>query len=82
MALVIDRFDLRMTGPYRGFEDSAYCTPQDRENIAAVTRPRHEAIRAVCNSTHVGEDMEKLFVLIVLNARFAWRRALKNFGCL
>jgi serine/threonine-protein kinase HipA len=41
MALVIDRFDLRTDGTYRGFED--FCVLNARrtdENIAADMRPR------------------------------------------
>src|SRR6202021_1506330 len=65
LALVIDRFDLRPDGTYRGFED--FCVLNAR--------------RPDANSPHGGEDLERLFTLIVINCALRNGDAhLKNFG--
>jgi serine/threonine-protein kinase HipA len=83
MALVIDRFDLRMDGTYRGFED--FCVLNARRTDEKY-RGSYEAsvmkrFGQFANSTHVTEDMEKLFTLIALNCALRNGDAhLKNFG--
>ncbi len=83
MALVIDRFDLRMDGSYRGFED--FCALNARRTDEKY-RGSYESqvmrrFAQFANSTHVNEDMEKLFVLIALNCALRNGDAhLKNFG--
>ncbi|MBL8292799.1 MAG: HipA domain-containing protein [Bryobacterales bacterium] len=83
MALVIDRFDLRTDGIYRGFED--FCALNARR-----TEEKHRGsyessvikrFAQFANSTHVYEDTEKLFILIALNSALRNGDAhLKNFG--
>ena len=83
MALVIDRFDLRMDGTYRGFED--FCALNARRTEEKY-RGSYETqvmkrFAQFANSTHINEDMEKLFILIVLNCVLRNGDAhLKNFG--
>jgi serine/threonine-protein kinase HipA len=83
MALVIDRFDLRMDGTYRGFED--FCALNAR-GTAEKYRGSYETsvmkrFTQFANSTHVNEDLEKLFTLIALNCALRNGDAhLKNFG--
>src|ERR1700693_3073714 len=83
MALVIDRFDLRMDGTYHGFED--FCVLNARRTDEKYRGSYETSVMKrfvqFANSTHVGEDMEKLFVLIVLNCALRNGDAhLKNFG--
>src|ERR1700693_5085913 len=83
MALVIDRFDLRMDGTYCGFED--FCVLNARRTDEKYRGSYETSVMKrfvqFANSTHVGEDMEKLFVLIVLNCALRNGDAhLKNFG--
>jgi serine/threonine-protein kinase HipA len=83
MALVIDRFDLRMDGTYRGFED--FCVLNGRRTDDKYRGTYETSVMKrfgqFANSTHVGEDMEKLFALIVLNSALRNGDAhLKNFG--
>ena len=83
MALVIDRFDLRLDGTYRGFED--FCALNAR-GTGEKYRGSYETsvmkrFSQFANSTHVNEDMEKLFTLIALNCALRNGDAhLKNFG--
>ena len=83
MALVIDRFDLRMDGTYRGFED--FCALNAR-GTAEKYRGSYETsvmkrFTQFANSTHVNEDLEKLFILIALNCALHNGDAhLKNFA--
>src|ERR1700691_4883744 len=69
MTLVIDRFDLRMDGTYRGFED--FCVLNGRRTDEKYRGSYETSVMKrfgqVANSTHVTEDMEKLFTLIALN---------------
>jgi serine/threonine-protein kinase HipA len=83
MALVIDRFDLRMDGTYRGFED--FCVLNGRRTDEKYRGSYETSVMKrfgqFANSTHVNEDMEKLFTLIVLNSALRNGDAhLKNFG--
>jgi serine/threonine-protein kinase HipA len=83
MALVIDRFDLRMDGTYCGFED--FCVLNARRTDEKYRGSYETSVMRrfgqFANSTHVGEDMKKLFVLIVLNCALRNGDAhLKNSG--
>jgi serine/threonine-protein kinase HipA len=83
MALVIDRFDLRMDGTYRGFED--FCVLNARRTDEKYRGTYETSVMKrfgqFANSTHVNEDMEKLFTLIALNCALRNGDAhLKNFG--
>jgi len=83
MALVIDRFDLRMDGTYRGFED--FCVLNARRTDEKYRGSYETSVASrfsqFANSTHVNEDMEKLFTLIALNCALRNGDAhLKNFG--
>jgi serine/threonine-protein kinase HipA len=83
MALVIDRFDLRMDGTYRGFED--FCVLNARRTAEKYRGSYETSVMKrfgqFANSMHVGDDMEKLFALIVLNCALRNGDAhLKNFG--
>ena len=81
--LVIDRFDLRMDGTYRGFED--FCVLNGRRTDEKYRGTYETSVLnrfgQFANSTHVGEDMEKRFALIALNCALRNGDAhLKNFG--
>ena len=83
IALVIDRFDLRMDGTYRGFED--FCVLNGRRTDEKYRGSYETSVMKrfaqFANSTHVGEDMEKLFALIAMNCALRNGDAhLKNFG--
>ena len=83
MALVIDRFDLRMDGTYRGFED--FCVLNARRTDEKYRGSYETSVMRrfgqFANSTHVTQDMEKLFTLIALNCAVRNGNAhLKNFG--
>ena len=83
MALVIDRFDLRMDGTYRGYED--FCVLNGRRTEEKYRGTYETSVMKrfgqFANSTHVNEDMEKLFALIALNCALRNGDAhLKNFG--
>lgn len=83
MALVIDRFDLRMDGTYRGFED--FCALNARRTDEKYRGSYETSVMRrfgqFANSMHVNEDMEKLFTLIALNSALRNGDAhLKNFG--
>src|SRR5260221_14441575 len=82
MALVIDRFDLRMEGTYGGFED--FCVLNGRRTEEKYRGTYETSVMKrfgeFANSTHVNEDMEKLFALIALNCALRNGDAhLKNF---
>ncbi len=82
-ALVIDRFDLRMDGSYRGFED--FCVLNARRTEEKYRGSYETSIlkrfQQFSTSTHVHEDLVKLFVLIALNCALRNGDAhLKNFG--
>ena len=83
MALVIDRFDLRPDGTYRGFED--FCVLNARRTEEKYRGSYETSIMKrfaeFANSSHVGEDLERLFTLIVINCALRNGDAhLKNFG--
>jgi len=83
MALVIDRFDLRNDGTYRGFED--FCVLNARRTDEKYRGSYETSIMKrfgqFANSTHVNEDLEQLFTLIALNCVLRNGDAhLKNFG--
>src|ERR1700680_2918132 len=83
MALVVDRFDLRPDGTYRGFED--FCVLNARRTDEKYRGSYETSVMSrfaqFANSTHVTEDMEKLFTLIALNCALRNGDAhLKNFG--
>jgi serine/threonine-protein kinase HipA len=83
LALVIDRFDLRLDGTYRGFED--FCALNARRTDEKYRGSYETSILRrfgeFANSTDVNEDMERLFTLIALNCAIRNGDAhLKNFG--
>jgi len=83
MAIVIDRFDLRPDGTYRGFED--FCVLNGRRTEEKYHGSYETSImkrlEQYAKSTHLGEDLEKLFTLIALNCALRNGDAhLKNFG--
>ena len=82
-ALVIDRFDLRLNGTYRGFED--FCVLNARRTDEKYRGSYENSIMKrfgqFATSIHVNEDLEKLFTLIALNCALRNGDAhLKNFG--
>ena len=83
MALVIDRFDLRMDGTYRGFEDFCALNARrtDEKYRGSYETQVMKRFGQFSNSTEINEDMEKLFLLIALNCALRNGDAhLKNFG--
>ena len=83
MALVIDRFDLRSDGTYRGFED--FCVLNARRTDEKYRGSYETSVMRrfgqFANSKHMHDDMEKLFTLITLNCALRNGDAhLKNFG--
>lgn len=83
MALVIDRFDLRGDGTYRGFED--FCVLNARRTDEKYRGSYETSIlrrfQQFANSPHINEDLEKLFTLIALNCALRNGDAhLKNFA--
>jgi serine/threonine-protein kinase HipA len=82
-ALVIDRFDLRPDGTYRGFEDFCVLNAKrtDQKYSGSYETSILRRFEQNANSPHVHEDLEKLFTLIVLNCVLRNGDAhLKNFG--
>ena len=82
-ALVIDRFDLRADGTYRGFEDFCALNARrtDEKYRGSYETSVMKRFSEFANSTHVNEDLEKLFILIALNCALRNGDAhLKNFG--
>jgi len=83
LALVIDRFDLRMDGTYRGFEDFCALNARrtDEKYRGSYETSVMKRFAQFANSTHVNRDSEKLFTLIALNCMLRNGDAhLKNFG--
>ena len=83
MALVIDRFDLRTDGSYRGFED--FCVLNARRTEEKYRGSYETSVMRrfgqFASSTHVNQDLEKLFTLIALNCALRNGDAhLKDFG--
>jgi serine/threonine-protein kinase HipA len=82
-ALVIDRFDLRADGTYRGFEDFCVLNAKrtDQKYSGSYETSILKRFEQNANSPHVHEDLERLFTLIVLNCVLRNGDAhLKNFG--
>jgi serine/threonine-protein kinase HipA len=82
-ALVIDRFDLRMDGTYRGFEDFCVLNARrtDEKYRGSYETSIMKRFQEFANSQHVNEDLEQLFTLIVINCALHNGDAhLKNFG--
>jgi serine/threonine-protein kinase HipA len=83
LALVIDRFDLRPDGTYRGFEDFCVLNARrtDEKYRGTYETSVMKRFTEFANSSHVGEDLERLFTLIVINCALRNGDAhLKNFG--
>jgi serine/threonine-protein kinase HipA len=83
LALVVDRFDLRPDGTYRGFEDFCVLNARrtDEKYRGSYETSIMKRFAEFANSSHVGEDLERLFTLIVINCALRNGDAhLKNFG--
>src|SRR6266404_2812579 len=83
MALVVDRFDLRPDGTYRGFEDFCVLNARrtDEKYRGSYETSVMKRFQQFANSPAVLADAEKLFTLIVLNCALRNGDAhLKNFG--
>jgi serine/threonine-protein kinase HipA len=83
MALVVDRFDLRPDGTYRGFEDFCVLNARrtDEKYRGSYETSVMKRFQQFANSSDVLADLEKLFTLIVLNCALRNGDAhLKNFG--
>jgi serine/threonine-protein kinase HipA len=82
-ALVIDRFDLRPDGTYRGFEDFCVLNARrtDEKYRGSYETSIMKRFTQFANSPHLVEDMERLFTLIALNCALRNGDAhLKNYG--
>jgi serine/threonine-protein kinase HipA len=82
-ALVVDRFDLRSDGTYRGFEDFCVLNGKgtDKKYSGSYETSILKRFSQFANSPHVNADLEKLFTLIALNCAIRNGDAhLKNFG--
>ncbi len=82
-ALVIDRFDLRMDGTCRGFED--FCVLNARRTEEKYRGSYETSVmkrfQQFADPTHSTGDLEQLFTLIALNCALRNGDAhLKNFG--
>jgi serine/threonine-protein kinase HipA len=83
LALVIDRFDLRPDGTYRGFEDFCVLNGKrtDQKYSGSYETSIMKRFAEFANSSHTGEDLERLFTLIAINCALRNGDAhLKNFG--
>ncbi len=83
MALVVDRFDLRPDGTYRGFEDFCVLNARrtDEKYRGSYESSVMKRFQQFANSPDVLADLEKLFMLIALNCALRNGDAhLKNFG--
>src|ERR1051326_5824362 len=83
MALVVDRFDLRPDGTYRGFEDFCVLNARrtDEKYLGSYETSIMKRFQDFANSPHVNEDLEKLYTLIALNCALRNGDAhLKNFA--
>jgi serine/threonine-protein kinase HipA len=83
MALVVDRFDLRPDGTYRGFED--FCVLNGRTSDQKYRGSYESSVlkrfEQFARSPELLKDLEKLFTLIALNCAIRNGDAhLKNFG--
>ncbi len=82
-ALVVDRFDLRPDGTYRGFED--FCVLNARHTDEKYRGSYETAVLKrfgeFARSPDLVQDLERLFTLIILNCALRNGDAhLKNFG--
>jgi len=83
MALVVDRFDLRPDGTYRGFEDFCVLNAKrtDEKYRGSYETSIMRRFQEFADSPHLAQDLEKLFTLIVINCGLRNGDAhLKNFG--
>ena len=83
MALVVDRFDLRPDGTYRGFEDFCVLNARrtDEKYRGSYESSVMKRFQQFANSPDLLADLEKLFTLIALNCALRNGDAhLKNFG--
>jgi len=83
MALVVDRFDLRPDGTYRGFEDFCVLNARrtDEKYRGSYETSIMKRFEEFANSPHLVHDLERLFMLIVINCVLRNGDAhLKNFG--
>ena len=83
MALVVDRFDLRPDGTYRGVEDFCVLNARrtDEKYRGSYETSVMKRLQEFANSSDLLADMEKLFLLIVLNCALRNGDAhLKNFS--
>lgn len=84
-ALVIDRFDLRLDGTYRGLEDFCVLNAKrtDQKYSGSYETSILRRFQQFAQSPHVNEDSERLFTLIALNCALRNGDAhLKNFAIL
>ena len=82
-ALVLDRFDLRSDGTYRGFEDFCVLNAKrtDQKYSGSYETSILKRFQQFANSPHVYADLQNLFTLIALNCALRNGDAhLKNFG--
>jgi len=82
-ALVVDRFDLRPDGTYRGFEDFCVLNGKrtDKKYSGSYESSIMKRFQQFAESPHLIEDLEKLFTLIAINCGLRNGDAhLKNFG--
>jgi len=82
-ALVLDRFDLRPDGSYRGFEDFCVLNAKstDQKYSGSLETSIVKRFQQFANSSQVYADLERLFTLIALNCALRNGDAhLKNFG--
>jgi serine/threonine-protein kinase HipA len=83
LALVVDRFDLRADGTYRGFEDFCVLNARrtDEKYNGSYETSVMKRFQQFANSPEMLAELEKLFTLIVLNCAIRNGDAhLKNFG--
>ena len=83
LALVVDRFDLRPDGTYRGFEDFCVLNGKrtDQKYSGSYETSVMKRFQQFADSPHVFGDLEKLFTLIVIICAVRNGDAhLKNFG--
>jgi serine/threonine-protein kinase HipA len=83
MALVVDRFDLRPDGTYRGFEDFCVLNAKrtDQKYSGSYETSILKRFQQFADSPQLVEDLERLFTLIAINCGLRNGDAhLKNFG--
>ncbi|MBX3325673.1 MAG: type II toxin-antitoxin system HipA family toxin [Nitrospira sp.] len=83
LALVIDRFDLRSDGTYYGFEDFCVLNAKrtDQKYGGSYETSIMKRFTQFASTSQVGEGLERLFTLIVINCAIRNGDAhLKNFG--